>query len=256
MRIQRRRADPRASGWLAHLHPVLRRVYSARPLSGPEELDTALGRLHPLESLGGLQEAVDLLERARAEDWRIVVVGDFDADGATSVAVMLRGLRALGVSDVRYLVPNRFEYGYGLTPEIVAVAARQAPDLIITVDNGVSSLAGVKAARECGIRVLVTDHHLPGAELPAADALVNPNLPGDRFPSKALAGVGVAFYLLLGLRARLRARGAFEGPERTEPNLAGLLDLVALGTVADVVPLDHNNRILVSQGLARIRAGR
>jgi len=173
-------------------------------------------------------------------------------DGATSCALAVRALHAMGAQDVRYVVPNRFEYGYGLTPEIVTVAAQQSPDLLITVDNGISSIAGVTAAREQGMRVLITDHHLPGAELPDADVIVNPNQPDDPFPSKHLAGVGVIFYVMLALRARLRSEGWFESQHIPEPNLARYLDLVALGTVADVVPLDHNNRILVAQGLKRI----
>jgi single-stranded-DNA-specific exonuclease len=184
------------------------------------------------------------------------MVGDFDADGATSVALCVRALQLMGATDVQYLVPNRFEYGYGLTPEIVTDAAALEPAVIVTVDNGISSIAGVQAARAHGIQVVVTDHHLPGEQLPPADAIVNPNLPGDAFPSKHLAGVGVAFYVMLALRTRLRERGWFESRQRTEPNLAQFLDLVALGTVADVVPLDRNNRILVQQGIRRIRAGR
>jgi single-stranded-DNA-specific exonuclease len=241
---------------LGDLPPLLRRVYAARNIDSARELDPSITRLHPPELMGGIERAVDLLERALHERYRILIVGDFDADGATSSALMLRALQGLGAGEVRYLVPNRFEYGYGLTPEIVAVAAGLQPDLIVTVDNGVSSLDGVAAARAQGIEVLVTDHHLPGAELPAADAIVNPNLEGDAFPSKHLAGVGVAFYLMIALRKRLRERGWFAQTARAEPNLAELLDLVALGTVADVVPLDHNNRILVHQGLARIRARR
>lgn len=254
-RIVRRALDPEAARRFPGLHPVLSRIYAARQVTLPEELDTGLQGLHPPERLGGLPAALDLLEQALREDWRILIVGDFDADGATSTALCLRGLRLLGARQLDYLVPNRFEYGYGLTPEIVAVAAAREPDLILTVDNGVSSIDGVAAAKALGIRVLVTDHHLPGAQLPAADALVNPNLPGDPFPSKHLAGVGVAFYVLLALRARLRERGWFAERALPEPNLAQLLDLVALGTVADVVVLDRNNRILVQQGLARIRAG-
>ena len=238
------------------LPQVLRRVYAARDIDSARELDPSISCLHPPELMGGIERAVDLLERALHERYRILIVGDFDADGATSSALMMRALQRLGAAEVRYLVPNRFEYGYGLTPEIVAVAAGLQPDLIVTVDNGVSSLEGVAAARAQGIEVLVTDHHLPGAELPAADAIVNPNLEGDAFPSKHLAGVGVAFYLMVALRKRLRERGWFARTARAEPNLAEVLDLVALGTVADVVPLDHNNRILVHQGLARIRAGR
>jgi single-stranded-DNA-specific exonuclease len=219
------------------------------------ELDYALGRLHPYDGLAGLPEAVALLAEALAGERRVLIVGDYDADGATSTAVLVRALRAMGARHVDFLVPNRFEYGYGLTPEIVAVAARRGPDLIVTVDNGIASVEGVAAARSLGIRVLVTDHHLPGPVLPAADGIVNPNRPGDGFPSKHLAGVGVAFYLAAALRAELRRRGWLGDRGLAEPNLAALLDLVALGTVADVVPLDHNNRVLVAQGLARIRAG-
>jgi single-stranded-DNA-specific exonuclease len=238
------------------IHPVLRRVYAARSIDSVDDLDYSLDTLLPPSLLGGMGEAVALLQHAVVDQQRILVVGDFDADGATSCALSLRALRELGASDVRYLVPNRFEYGYGLTPEIVAVAAEQQPDLIMTVDNGISSIEGVAAARESGIRVLITDHHLPGEHLPAADAIVNPNLPGDPFPSKNLAGVGVAFYVLLALRTQLRATGWFETTGLPEPNLGRYLDLVALGTVADVVPLDRNNRTLVHQGIRRIRAGR
>ena len=238
------------------IHPVLKRVYAARNISGADELDNSLTRLHSPAVLKGLSQAVDLLVAALQKQERILVVGDFDADGATSSALMVAALREMGAESVDYLVPNRFEFGYGLTPEIVEVASARAPDLIITVDNGISSLSGVAAARQQGIRVLVTDHHLPGSELPRADAIVNPNQPGDTFPSKNLAGVGVAFYLLMALRGRLRESGWFEDGQRKEPNLADFLDLVALGTVADLVPLDHNNRVLVQQGLQRIRAGR
>ncbi len=238
------------------LHPVLRRVYSARNVKTGIELDNSLARLHSPADLKGISAAVDLLAGALQRQERILVVGDFDADGATSSALMVSALKAMGAHNVDYLVPNRFKFGYGLTPEIVSVAADHRPDLIITVDNGISSLDGVKAARERGIRVLVTDHHLPGSELPAADAIVNPNQPHDTFPSKNLAGVGVAFYLLMALRGRLREDGWFANGGRAEPNLADYLDLVALGTVADLVPLDHNNRVLVRQGLQRIRAGR
>lgn len=238
------------------LHPVLRRVYARRDVTNARDLERTLNRLHPASTLGGIAAAVDLLCRALRENRRILIVADFDADGATSCALAMRALRALGAREVRYVVPNRFEYGYGLTPEIVAVAAQHSPDLIITVDNGISSLEGVAAARARGIQVLVTDHHLPAARLPEADAIVNPNLPGDAFPSKHLAGVGVVFYVLVALRARLRDESWFTRASVAEPNLAQFLDLVALGTVADVVPLDHNNRILVEQGLQRIRAGR
>jgi single-stranded-DNA-specific exonuclease len=199
--------------------------------------------------------AVVLLRQAVVRGERILVVGDFDADGATSTALALRALRAMGAGDVDYLVPNRFEYGYGLTPEIVEVAAGLKPDLIITVDNGVASIEGVAVAKARGIQVLVTDHHLPGERLPEADAMVNPNLRDDPFPSKSLAGVGVIFYVMAALRAALRSQGWFEERGLAEPNMAQFLDLVALGTVADVVALDHNNRILVEQGLRRIRSG-
>lgn len=238
------------------LPPVLRRIYAARGVADARQLDTTVERLLPPESLNGLARALDLLEQALVAGQRIVIVGDFDADGATSTALMVRALRSMGAQQVSYLVPNRFDFGYGLTPEIVAVAAQRQPDLLITVDSGISCLAGVAAARALGMRVLVTDHHLPGMRLPEADAIVNPNLPGDSFPSKNLAGVGVAFYVMVALRARLRDKGWFAACGLGEPNLAQLLDLVALGTVADVVPLDHNNRVLVEQGLRRIRAGR
>ncbi len=238
------------------LHPVLRRVYLARGITSPRELELGLDRLHSPELLKGIGEAVDLLCGMRESQRRLLIVADFDADGATSCAVAVRGLRLLGFQHVDYLVPIRFEHGYGLTPDIVDIAAQRHPDLIITVDNGISSLEGVARANALGIQVLVTDHHLPGPELPAAAAIVNPNQPGDDFPSKHLAGVGVIFYLLLALRRRLRESGGFARGGIEEPNLAALLDLVALGTVADVVPLDHNNRILVEQGLRRIRAGK
>ncbi|GIX30473.1 MAG: single-stranded-DNA-specific exonuclease RecJ [Porticoccaceae bacterium] len=237
------------------LAPVLRRVYLARGVRSREELGRRLAELPRPDSLRGLRGAVELLERALAEDRRLLIVGDFDADGATSTALVVLGLRALGARQVDFLVPNRFEYGYGLTPEIVALARQREPHLILTVDNGISSVAGVRAARDAGIQVVVTDHHLPGAELPAADAIVNPNQPGCPFPGKHLAGVGVAFFLLAALRAHLRERGWFACGGRSEPNLAALLDLVALGTVADVVPLDRCNRALVHQGLLRIRSG-
>ncbi len=238
------------------LHAVTRRVLAARGIRSAAELDTALGGLHAPAALGQVEAAAALIEQTMRAGGRILIVGDFDADGATSTALAVRALRQMGAGDVDYLVPNRFEYGYGLTPEIVELARSRAPRLIITVDNGVSSISGVAAAQAAGISVLVTDHHLPGATLPAADVIVNPNLPGDPFPSKSLAGVGVIFYVMTALRARLRASGWFAAQGLAEPRLAELLDLVALGTVADVVPLDHNNRRLVAQGLARIRAGR
>lgn len=237
-------------------HPVLARIYAARGVRAPGELDRSLKALHP-PALKGLETALDLLETALRTQRRMLVVGDFDADGATSTVLMMLALRAMGAAHVDYLVPNRFEYGYGLTPEIVALACREkAPELLITVDNGISSIEGVAAAKAAGLDVLITDHHLPGAALPAADAIVNPNQPGCGFPSKHLAGVGVAFYLLSRLCTRLRERGWFAEIGREPPAMAEWLDLVALGTVADVVALDANNRVLVHQGLARIRAGR
>ena len=241
---------------LGDLPPLLTRLYAARGVQSAAELDKALARLIPYRELKGIDAAVELLVTALESRQRMLIVGDFDADGATASSVGVLALRMLGGAHVDYLVPNRFEYGYGLTPEIVAVALEKRPELLITVDNGISSIDGVAAAKAAGLKVLVTDHHLPGPELPAADAIVNPNQPGCGFPSKALAGVGVIFYVLLALRARLRELDWFARAGIAEPNLAELLDLVALGSVADVVPLDANNRILVPQGLARIRAGR
>lgn len=240
---------------LGNLPPLLTRLYAARGVQSAADLDKGLARLVPYQQMKGMGAAVELLVQGLQQGQRMLIVGDFDADGATASTVGLLGLRMLGAAHVDYLVPNRFEYGYGLTPEIVAVALEREPQLLITVDNGISSVEGVAAAKAAGLTVLVTDHHLPGAELPAADAIVNPNQPGCEFPSKAMAGVGVMFYVLLALRARLREIGWFS-VQRPEPNLGELLDLVALGSVADVVPLDANNRILVHQGLARIRAGR
>jgi single-stranded-DNA-specific exonuclease len=237
----------------ADLSPILNRVYRCRGVSRADELEHRLAHLHKPE-LKGLSAAVELLADAVEADGNILILGDFDADGATSCALAVSALRAMGLQSVDFLVPNRFEYGYGLTPEIVQVASAMAPDVIVTVDNGISSIEGVRAAKELGIAVVVTDHHLPGEQLPEADAIVNPNQPGCDFPSKHLAGVGVIFYVMNALRAELRERDWF-GPHLPEPNMANFLDLVALGTVADVVPLDHNNRILVAQGLKRIRAG-
>lgn len=238
---------------LEGVHPVLQRVFRARGVRSRRELEYELHGLIPPDRLQGADEAARLLADALACDRRILVVGDFDCDGATSVALSLLALRAMGAERVDYLVPNRFEYGYGLSPEIAELAAQRGAELIVTVDNGVSSVAGVARARELGMQVIVTDHHLPGAVLPEAEVMVNPNLPDNPFPAKSTAGVGVIFYVLLALRAELRRRGWFG--KREEPNLATWLDLVALGTVADVVPLEHNNRILVSQGLRRIAAG-
>lgn len=249
---RRERIQPSFPG--SDLPELLQRIYAARGVVRAEELQHQLAHLHK-PHFKGLTEAVNLLADAVVAQANILIVGDFDADGATSCALAVLALRAMGLASVDFLVPNRFEYGYGLTPEIVAVAAAQHPDLIITVDNGISSVEGVRAARELGIAVVVTDHHLPGVELPEADAIVNPNQSGCEFPSKNLAGVGVIFYVMNALRAELRQLGWFAESGITEPNMASFLDLVALGTVADVVPLDHNNRILVAQGLQRLRAG-
>jgi len=256
--IKHRTVPAGAASWGATLHPVLQRIYAARGIRHSGELQLKLERLVPVGTLAGTEAAALLLLAHR--DRRVLIIGDFDADGATSTALMVRALRSWGFASVDFLVPNRFEFGYGLTPEIVAVAAQRAPSLIVTVDNGISSLAGVAAARARGIDVLVTDHHLAGSALPAANVIVNPNLPGSTFLSGALAGVGVAFYVCAALRRALEAASpagtaltANALPANALP-VAQLLDLVALGTVADVVPLDANNRILVAQGLARIRS--
>lgn len=235
------------------LHPVLQRVYAARNIKTADELDYSLASLLSFDGLANISNAVSLLEEALNQQERILIVADFDADGATSCALMIRGLTMMGMKDIVYVVPNRFEYGYGLTPEIVEVALDYEPDLLITVDNGISSVAGVKRAKENGVKVLITDHHLPGNVLPDADAVVNPQLEGDQFASKNLAGVGVVFYILLALRARLREENFFEKNSMAVPNLANLLDIVALGTIADVVPLDKNNRTLVTHGLKLIK---
>lgn len=237
----------------AGLHPVLARVYAARRIRSAAELEDDVQRLLPPASLAHCEEAAVLLADAIAAGKKLLIIADYDADGATACAVGMRALRAMG-ADVNFLVPNRFELGYGLTPELVDIAAGRHPDLLITVDNGIASVEGVARASALGIATLITDHHLPGAELPRAACIVNPNQPGCGFASKSIAGVGVMFYVMLALRAELRRRGAFS--EQPEPNLAALTDLVALGTVADVVPLDANNRILVAEGLKRIRAGR
>jgi single-stranded-DNA-specific exonuclease len=244
-------ADELPSG----LPSVLRDIYRARDVRSSRDLDHSLACLLPPDTLSGMDGATKLLHEALASGQRMLVVADYDADGATSCAVAVRALKLLGAADVRYIVPDRFRFGYGLTPEIVDLASEQKPDVLITVDNGISSIDGVRAARQKGWRVVVTDHHLPGEDLPEADAIVNPNQPGDPFASKALAGVGVIFYVMLALRTRLREAGWFAERGIPEPNLASLLDLVALGTVADLVPLDRNNRILVAQGLARINGG-
>ena len=241
------------------VHPLLARLYAARGIARAAELDTALSALLDPSLLKGAAEAATLLADAIAAGRHLLIVADYDCDGATACAVGVRALRAFNAAcgfgaNVSYLVPNRFDYGYGLTPEVVRLAAAQKPDVIITVDNGIASVDGVAEAKRLGFATLITDHHLPGDELPAADCIVNPNQPGCGFPSKSIAGVGVMFYVMLALRAELRKRGAFASGD--EPNLAALLDLVALGTVADVVKLDRNNRILVAQGLARIRQGK
>lgn len=235
--------------------PILRRVYAARGIQHAEELNRTLGALQPPTKLPDIGVAASRLADAVMAQLHILIVGDFDADGATAVALCVKVLQDLGATQVSFLVPNRFEFGYGLSPEIVELAAQRQPQLLVTVDNGVSSVAGVARANELGIDVIVTDHHLPGAELPAALAIVNPNLPGAEFASRAMAGVGVAYYVMGAVRGELRKRGWFD-EGRPEPNLAQYLDLVALGTVADVVPLDANNRILVHQGVQRMRAGK
>ncbi|MFN4148938.1 MAG: single-stranded-DNA-specific exonuclease RecJ, partial [Rhodocyclaceae bacterium] len=235
------------------IHPLLARLYAARGIGSADELDTQLKSLLPPLGMKGIETAAALLADAVTAGRKILIVADYDCDGATACAVGIRALRMMGAG-VDYLVPNRFETGYGLSPEIARLAAAKHPDLLVTVDNGIASVAGVAEAKRLGMTVIVTDHHLPGSELPEADAIVDPNQPGCRFASKAIAGVGVMFYVMLALRAELRRRGHFAA--KREPNLAELLDLVALGTVADVVPLDRNNRILVAQGLRRIRERR
>ncbi|HEY7775470.1 MAG TPA: DHH family phosphoesterase, partial [Kineobactrum sp.] len=254
--MRRRAVEPAPALVKAGLHPLLARVYASRGVTLPGELQLSFRELLPPQTLKGARQAAVVLADAIAAGQRILIIGDFDADGATSTALGITALRAFGAPHVDYLVPNRFQYGYGLTPEIVALASGLQPDLIITVDNGISSIDGVAAARALGITTVVTDHHLAGAQLPAADVIVNPNQPGCGFESKAIAGVGVIFYVMLALRAELRERGWFAARGLQEPALVDCLDLVALGTVADVVPLDRNNRILVAAGLQRIRSGR
>ena len=270
LQLRRREAKGISHGWAESVHPVLRQIYAARGVLAPAGVEHRLARLLSPQTLGGIDMAVTLLVEAIRADWSIVVAGDYDCDGATGTAVAVRGLRLLGAHKVSYAIPNRFVHGYGLSPALVE-SLQPTPQLIVTVDNGVASLAGVAAAKARGIRVIVTDHHLPGERLPDCDAMVNPNLAGDPFPSKMLAGVGVMFYLLLALRARLRGDGRFMRAKEDrppdardqvdrnptpEPDLSSLLDLVALGTVADLVPLDFNNRVLVEAGVQRIRSGR
>ncbi len=246
-----------ASGeFSSDIHPLLQKIYLARGAQNDNDIATDMVGLLAPEQLKGLARAVSIIADHLQRGDKILVVGDFDADGATSSALAVSALRAMGARDADFLVPNRFEFGYGLTPEIVEVAAALKPQLIVTVDNGISSIGGVSAASSKGIEVVITDHHLPAAELPAAAEIVNPNQPGCQFASKNLAGVGVIFYVMSALRAELRSRGWFQQQSLTEPKMADYLDLVALGTVADVVSLDRNNRILVEQGLRRIRAGR
>ncbi len=254
MRIRQRLIEHSPQS-LANIHPVLQRIYASRGIDCEAKLDMRLQSLLPFHDLTDIEKACDRLEQALIHQERILIIGDFDADGATSTALAVSALQALGARHVDFLVPNRFEYGYGLTPAIVAVAERQKPDLIITVDNGIASIDGVEAACAAGIDVLITDHHLPAEETPKACAIVNPNQVGDVFASKSIAGVGVIFYTLLALRRRLVQNNWFVSQNLAEPNMSQWLDLVALGTVADVVALDQNNRILVNQGLARMRKG-
>ena len=253
-RIVARNIPPRIVWQLEQqgLHPLLARLYASRGVTDKAELDYELKSLLPPTTLTHTSDAARILADAIEAEAKLLIIGDYDCDGATATAVGVRALKMLG-ADVDFLLPDRFKLGYGLSPEIVDVAAQQSPDLIITVDNGIASIEGVDRARQLGIATLITDHHLPGESLPEADCIVNPNQPGCDFPSKCIAGVGVMFYVMLALRAELRERGFFA--DKPEPNFASLLDLVALGTVADVVRLDRNNRILVSQGLKRMRAG-
>lgn len=246
---------PASQSSISGLNRVMSQVLSARGVNNAQLLDYSLKHLLPPKGLSHIDAAADMLAEAVTAGASVVIVGDFDADGATSCALAVRCLTAFGMHDVSYMVPNRFEYGYGLSPQIVGDAAMRQPDIIVTVDNGISSIDGVHAAQALGMSVLVTDHHLPGEELPTADVIVNPNLQGDRFASKNLAGVGVIFYVMLATRARLRQMEWFSESNISEPNMSQFLDLVALGTVADVVPLDQNNRILVQQGMQRIRNG-
>ena len=240
---------------LGHLHPILQRIYAGRQVQSATELDYDLRHLLHFKDLYGIDQAVSLLAKALVQQRRILIVGDFDADGATSTALAVSALRKMGATYVDYLIPNRFDYGYGLSPEIVAVAIQRQAELLVTVDNGIASYEGVVAAQTAGIQVIITDHHLLPERLPPAEAIVNPQQPEDRFASKYLAGVGVIFYVMLALRHYLQKEGWFELNKIARPSMTPFLDLVALGTVADMVPLDHNNRILVQQGLQRIRAG-
>ncbi|GAB1256553.1 single-stranded-DNA-specific exonuclease RecJ [Aurantivibrio plasticivorans] len=254
--IERREVDLTQANFSTPIPDVLQRIYLGRGITSDAEIENNLQNLLTPTVLKGLEKSVALLKAAVTQQQRVLIIGDFDADGATSCALAVLALKAMGLDSVDYLVPNRFEFGYGLTPEIVNVAKGYKPDVIITVDNGISSIDGVDAAKTLGIRVVVTDHHLPGDQLPNADAIVNPNQHGCDFPSKNLAGVGVIFYVMTSLRTALREASWFQQKNIPQPNMADYLDLVAVGTVADVVPLDHNNRVLVHHGLQRIRVGR
>jgi len=238
-----------------HLHPIIKQIYASRGIKSATELELNVSQLCSIGSLKGINQGCQVLHQALLENKNIAIIGDFDADGATSTALMMEALRLFGSDNYQFIVPNRFLYGYGLTPEIVEIAAEKGAELLVTVDNGISCVAGVTKAKSLGLGVIVTDHHLPGMTLPDADAIINPNQVGCDFPSKALAGVGVAFYFMMAMRKYLREKNWFVDKQVQEPNIAQLLDLVALGTVADVVSLDNNNRILVEQGLKRIRAG-
>ncbi len=254
--IQRRENIDYSSKIFSQVDEPLAKIYSARGITDQAELGRSLKELLPDSGLADIEKATQRVAQAVIENQKVIIVGDFDCDGATSTVVLLLGLRMMGATQVDYLVPNRFEFGYGLSPEIVDVAAQDSPALIITVDNGVSSIEGVDRANQLGIDVVVTDHHLAGNELPKAIAIVNPNRKDCQFEAKSTCGVGVVFYLLIALRRELQAKQWFDQKELAQPNLASLLDLVALGTVADVVALEHNNRTLVYQGMQRIRAGR
>lgn len=258
--ILQRQCDSAKEALFPNETPLFRRLYAGRAMQSAKELDRSLDQLLPFHALLGIDQAASLLVAAISQKKRILIVGDFDADGATSAALAVRALKSFGADHVDFLVPNRFAFGYGLTPELVAVAKDYAPDIIVTVDNGIANHAGVDAAKALGITVIITDHHLPGLTLPSADAIVNPNQPNDPFPSKCLAGVGVIFYVMLACRRALQEKGWFESKaflskQLSVPNMARFLDLVALGTVADLVPLDHNNRVLVYHGLKRMRQG-
>ena len=255
IQIQRRASDPNLS-FTDSIHPVLQRVYRQREILSVDELNLGLSNLLTPDSFKDMNKALDLLVSCLVARKKILIVSDFDADGATSCVLAINVLRQFGANAIEYIVPNRFEFGYGLTPKIVELAKLRNPDLIITVDNGISSIEGVETANTAGIDVLITDHHIAPSQLPAAQAIINPNQPECDFESKCIAGVGVIFYVMLALRSRLRSLNWFKEQSITEPNLADQLDLVALGTVADVVALDRNNRILVDEGLKRIRAGR